>query len=276
MRNRLLTAAFARVARAPGLVVLVAVLHLLLAAGVGFSARSAIGASMHPYALIDNDQLWYAVQELIDASPGLLHPARHLIAGSAVIGLAFWTLLAAGILHRLRAPTPLPRLAAAAVRGLPAVLAVTLWHLVLRAVLLAVAGAAAAPLLTTWWGPAGILILAVVLATCICALDLARCDVVLHGARRFHPRAAWRGFVHAVGRPAVLARSMLLSFGQWACTGAVVLAAFAGLHGGPAIWLARGLAILAIVLGLARLAVAVEAGPAPQTALPARPPAPLR
>ncbi len=155
-------------------------------------------------------------------------------------------------------------------------LAVSLWHLVLRAVLLAVAGAAAAPLLTTWWGPAGVLLLAIVLAVCICALDLARCDVVLHGARRFHPQTAWRGFRHAAGRPAVLARSMLLSFGQWTCAVAVVLAAFAGLHGGPAIWLARGLAISGLILGLIRLAVAVEAGSAPQTALPARPPTHLR
>ena len=36
---------------------------------------------------------------------------------------------------------------------------------------------------------------------------------------------------------------------------------FAGLHGGPAIWLARGLAISGLFLGLTRLAVAVEAGP---------------
>ncbi len=254
--------AFVRVARAPGLVAGVAVLHLLLAAGVGFSTRSAIGASVYPYALVDNDQLFFAVQQLVDASPGLLLPARHLIVGSAVISLAFWTLLAAGIIHRLRAPAPLPRLAAAAVRGLPGVLAVTLWHLLPRAVLLALAGVAATPLLTAgWWGPAGILLLAVVLAACTCALDLARCDVVLHGARRFHPSTAGCGLLHAGRRPAVLIRSMLLSFGQWACLGAVVLAAFAGLHGGPAIWLARGLAIAGIVLGLARLAVAVEAGP---------------
>lgn len=254
--------AFVQVVRAPGLVAGIAALHLLLAAGVGFSTRLAIGASMEPYTLVDNDRLWYAVQELIGASAGLLQPARHLVAGSALIALAFWVLLAAGVLHRLRAPAPLPRLAAATIRGLPGVLAVTLWHLVARAVLLAVAGMLAAPLLTSGsWGPAGLLILAVVLAISICALDLARCDVVLHGARRFHPRTAVHGFLHAARRPAVLARSMLLCFGQWACTGAIVLAAFAGLHGGPAIWLARGLAILAIVLGLVRLAVAVEAGP---------------
>ncbi len=257
-----LAGAFARVARAPGLVAAVAALQLALAAAVGFSTRSAIGASMERWTVVDNDQLWYAVMELVDASPGLLRPAFQLVAGSAVVALAFWTLLAAGILQRLRAPAPLPRLAAAAVRGVPGVLAVTFWHLLLRAVVLAVAGAAASPLLkSSWWGPAGILLLAVALAICICALDLARCDVVLHGARRFHPQAAWRGFVHAARRPAVLARSMLLSFGQWACTGAVVLAAFAGLDGEPVIWLARGLTLLAIVLGLTRLTVAVQAAP---------------
>ena len=253
---------FARVAGAPGLVAGVAALHLLLAAAVGVSARSAIGASMHPYALADNSRLWAAFQELLGASPGLVKPIHHLIAGSAAIGLVFWTLLAAGILHRLRAPAPLPRLAAAAVRGLPGVLAVTLWHLPLRAALVAAAGAAAAPLLGAgFWGPAGILIVAAAFAFCTCALDLARCDVVLHGARRLHPKTAWRGFVHAARRPAVLARSMLLSFGQWGCTAAVLAAAVAGLNGGPAIWLARALAILALVFGLTRVAVAVDAGP---------------
>ncbi len=260
-----MTGALSRVLRAPGLVAGVAVLHLVLAAGVGFSARSAIGASMAPYALVDNSRLWFAVQELIGTSPGLVAPTGHLMAGSAVIALAFWTLLAAGILHRLRNRAPLPRLAAAAVRGLPGVLAVTVWHLLIRAVLLGVAGAAVTPLLEHGsWGPVGLLILVALLAVSTCALDLARCDVVLHGARRFHPKTAWRGFLHALRRPPVLVRSMLLSFGQWACVAALVWAALAGLHGGPAIWLARALAILGIVLGLTRLAVAVEAGP-PQT-----------
>ncbi len=257
-----LLGAFNRVFRAPGLVAVVAVLHLLLAGTVGSATRSALGASMEPYALADNSQLWAAILELLGTSPGLLQPIGHLIAGSAVVALAFWTLLAAGILHRLRGPSALPALAAAAVRGLPGVLAVTLWHLLLRAVLLAAFGAATAALFGAGlWGLAGLAVTALALVFCTCALDLARCDVVLHGARRFHPQTAWRGFLQAARRPAVLARSALLSFGQWACVGGILLAAFAGLHGGPAIWIARALAITGIVFGLARLAVAVEAGP---------------
>ncbi len=259
---RLLAGALTRVARAPGLVAVVVVLHLLLAGTVGSATRAAIGASMEPYALADNSQLWFAVLELLGTSPGLLVPIQHLIAGSAAIALAFWTLLAAGILQRLRAPAALPTLAAATVRGLPGVLAVTFWHLIPRVLLLAAAGALTAALLGAGaWGLAGIGVTAVVFAFCTCALDLARCDVVLHGARRFHPVTAWRGFLHAARRPPVLIRSMLLSLGQWACAGAILLAVVAGLHGGPAIWLARALAILGIVLGLTRQAVAVEAGP---------------
>ncbi len=254
--------AFTRVVRAPGLVAAVVVLHLLLAGTVGSATRSAVGARMEPWALADNSQLWAAILEMLGTSPGLLAPVRHLIIGSAVITLAFWTLLAAGVLHRLRGPASLPVLAAAAVRGLPGVLAVTLWHLLLRAVLLAVAGGLAAALFDAGaWGLAGLAATAVVLAFCTCALDLARCDVVLHGARRFHPQAAWRGFLHAAGRPPVLFRSMLASLGQWACAGGILLAAVAGLHGGEAIWLARTLAVCGIVFGLTRLAVAVEAGP---------------
>ncbi len=257
-----LAGAATRVARAPGLVAVAVALHLLLAGTVGSAARSAIGAAMAPWALPDNAQLWAAVLELLGTSPGLLAPIRHLLAGSAILALAFWTLLAAGILHRLRAPASLPALAAGTARGLPGVLAVTVWHLLPRAVLLGAAGAATSALLDAGgWALAGIAVTALLLAFCTCALDLARCDVVLHGGRRFHPQAAWRGFLHAARRPPVLIRSTLLSLGQWACAGAVLLAAVAGLHGGPAIWLARLLAALGIVLGLTRLAVAVEAGP---------------
>ena len=258
---KLITSAFARVLRAPGLVALVVALHLLLAAAVGGATRSAIGAAMEGSALADDSRLWYALFELLDRSPGLLEPIRHLIAGSAIVGLAFWTLLVAGVLHRLRAPAPLPRLAAAAVRGLPGVVVVTLWHLLPRAALLAAAGGLAAAVVDLPWGFMAVAILAVAFAFCTCALDLARCDVVLHGGRRFHPLTAWRGFVHAAGRPAVLAASMLLSLGQHACTAAVVLVVLTGTGGGLGIWLARALAILGIVLGLIRLAVAVEAGP---------------
>ncbi len=254
--------ALIRVAGAPGLVVLVAALHLLPAAMVGSATRAAIGRGMEPYALIDNERLWYAMLELLGTSPGLLAPISHLIAGSAIISLALWTLAAAGIIHRLRGPAPRSRLAAIAVGEFPGVLAVTLWHLMPRLLLLAAAGGLSKALFGAGaWGLAGILILAATFAFCSCALDLARCDVVLHGARRLHPKTAWRGYLHAARRPAVLVRSMLLSFGQWACAGGVILAAVAGLHGGPAIWLARGLAVVAIVLGLTRIAVAVEAGP---------------
>ena len=255
--GRLLAVAFSRVVRAPGLVALVAALHLLLAAAIGAAARSAIGAAMKGSVLVDESRLLSALLELFGRSPGLLEPIRHLIAGSSVVALGFWTLSVAGVLHRLRAPAPLPRLAAAAVRGLPGVVAVTVWHLMLRAVLLGLAGALAAVWVAGPWGAATLPMLAAVFAFCACALDLARCDLVLHGARRFHPMTAWRGFLHAAGRPAVLLPSMLLSFGQLACTVGVVLAAFAG----SGVWLARALAILGIVLGLTRLAVAACAGP---------------
>ncbi len=262
MRRSMLIQAVARVARAPGLIIGVVALHLALAAWIGFSTRSVLESNMGRYALIDNQKLWFTLIELVGGAPGLLKPTGHMITGSALFGLAFWTLLAAGILHRLRSPTPLPRLAAAAVRGVPGVVVVTIWHLLIRAVLLGVTAAAVKPLLKDdSWGPAGVLILGLVFALCTCALDLARCDVVLHGARRFHVKTAWRGVLHALRRPTVLALSVLLSFGQWACVAAVVLTAFVGLHDEPATWLARALAILGLLLGLTRLAVAVEAGP---------------
>ena len=181
-------------------------------------------------------------------------------------------MIAAGVLRRLHGPATLAELAAATVRGFPGVLVVTLWHLVPRAVLLAAAGALTRQLLGAQaWGLLGIALTVAAVAYATCALDLARAAVVLHGAARFHPRTAIRGYLRAARRPGVLLPSMLFSAGQWAAVAAIVGVAVAGAGSGWAIWLARALSVLAVVFGLARMAVAVEAGPEQLQRPPAEP-----
>lgn len=254
--------ALRRVSGAAGLVLTVVAVQLALSAGVGAAVRAGVGAAMGEWTILADGHLIYGVFELLVEHPGQLAAARQLLAGSAVLALAVWTLLAAGILRRLDGPAPAAEVAAAAVRSFPGVLVVSLWHLIPRAVLLAAAGALTARLLRAEaWGLLGLALTVAVAGYANCALDLSRAAVVLHGAPRFHPRTALRGFLRAARRPGVLLPSMLLSAGQWLALAAIVAVAVAGLGTPWAIWLARALAILGVVLGLTRMAVAVEAGP---------------
>ncbi|MCP3959495.1 MAG: hypothetical protein GY719_16735 [bacterium] len=253
--------ALRRVLRAPGLIVLVVAIQLVVALILGSGVRAAVGASLVPYSLATDGHLLGATFELFGDHPGLPVGFRQVAVGSSAIALVLWILLAAPVIHRLRSKTPAARLAALAFSQLPAIGVTTLWHLALRIVLLAALGLLTAPLLDHGaWGLLGVAATAVALAISTCALDLARCHVVLHGARGFHYSTALRAYREAVRRPAVLVPSMLLSFGQWTCVAGAVAVAMVMAGAGGTIWLVRGLAVLGVVLGLTRVAVAVEAG----------------
>ncbi len=250
-----------RVAEAPGLIAVIVTIQWVIAAGFGANVRSAIGGSMGKYTVLTDGHLLAAVAELYRTHPGLAASYKQTLAGSSLLALVLFTLLAPVIIYRLAAPRPASVIAAAALRGLPAVIAVTLWHLLPRAVLLAIAGAAANSLLQKQaWGLIGIAALALTMGYCTCALDLARCHILLHGARRFHFKTAAEGFLEALRRPVVLARSLVFSFGQWACAASMVAVAIEGAGADSTIWLIRGLALLGVVCGLTRIAVAIEAG----------------
>ena len=217
--------ALRRVFGAPGLVVFAAAVQLAVAAELGAGVRTAVGAAMGRYAAVADGHLPYALVSLLIDNPGIPAGARHLLAGSAMLALALWTLLAAGILHRLHAPASASEVAATTVRGLPGVVVVTLWQLLPRLILIGLAGFLSSRILRAdSWGWLGFLPILAVLGYVTCALDLARCDVVLHGARH-------------------------------------------------AIWIARALAVLGVVFALARMAVAVGAGP-PRRPSPAVEPEP--
>ncbi len=256
--------ALRRVLGAPGLILAVVAVQLLAAAAVGSVVRVAVGAAMGRWSIVADGHLLGAVFELLVDHPGALATARELLAGSAVLALVTWTAIAAGVLRRLDGPARLSELAAAAVGGFPGVLVVTLWHLLPRAVLLALVGMVTKQLLGAQaWGLLGIALTVAALGYAACALDLARAAVVLHGAPRFHPWTALGGYLRAARCPGVLLPSMLLSAGQWAAVAAIVAVGIAGMGSPGAIWLARALSVVATILGLTRMAVAVEAGPEP-------------
>ena len=258
MKNRF-TKAVRRVWQAPGLVVLVIVLHLLVAAVLSSGVRAAVGRSLGAYSVITEGHLLAAVLELLGAHPGLMAAYRSTLVGSAVAGLALWTFLAPAVILRLRAPNSWPRIASASLENLPGVIATTLWNLLPRLLLLALTGFVTSKAMSSGlWGLVGLIVMATVLATSTCALDLARCRVVLRGAPGSRFATAWRGYREATRRPGVLLTSISLSFAKWVCSLGILALALDRAGQAETIHLIRGLAVLGIVLGLARVAVAVE------------------
>ncbi len=255
-----MTGAIRRVLGAPGLVLTVVVIQLVVAALLSSATKTAAAAAMGRFAVVADGHLMFSISSLFFDHPGVLAGARQLMAGSALLALALWTLLAAGILHRLHAPAPATEVAAAAVRGLPAVVVVTLWQLLPRLAIIALVTMVSGRILgADEYGWLGLLPLLAALGFVTCALDLARCDAVLHGARRFHVMTALGGFAQALSRPRVLLPSMIFNTCQWACVAAILYVSISGLGTGAPIWIARGLAVLGVCFGLARIAVAVEA-----------------
>lgn len=255
-----LISGFRRVVSAPGWIVALAAANLLFAKALGASVTSALSTVMGRWSIAEGEIL-YALLEILPDQSGLLTLVRQSLLASTVIGLLFWTLVAGGILARLKEPMPVSRVVGKATRSLPTVLVVTLWHLLFRGILLGVVGGIGALLgrldAASWIAP----VLGVsVLLYATCALDLARVHAVLHGARRFHPATALAGFTEAAQRPAVLLASMTLGLVRWVAVLAILWLTIDGISAGHGPWPARLLWIVALLCGLARMGVAVEAG----------------
>ncbi len=256
--------ALTRVWRAPRLILLLIVVQLATAVWLSAAVRDAIGRALEPYSILMDGRFLGLAIALLRDHPELAAGYLQALTGSLVISLVIWILISPTVITRLATAGQAPATLPSAGRHLPAVLAVTLWHLVPRAILLAIVGAATKTLMPHGnWGLAGLALTAVTLAFCTCALDLARCHVVLHGARRWHYSTALRAFGEASRRPRVLLPSMVWSFAQWGCTIAMLVIAINAAGAGSTIWVVRALAVLGILFGLTRIAVAVEAGPDP-------------
>jgi hypothetical protein len=135
----------------------------------------------------------------------------------------------------------------------------SLWHLPMRALIYLVVFVGVTPLPRTVGAPIAI----AAITFCTYALDVARVQVVLHGARPFHIKTAARAFVQGASHPRVLLMSVGLSLVQWACVATALYLAVAGMDDGSGVTGARLLSLPALLAGLWRLAVVVDAGPMP-------------
>jgi hypothetical protein len=241
---------------------MVVVFNLGMARLIASTVGTGMAQGLSSFTIPDGQNLLYALLEQFISHPGLMATWRFLLAFSMLLSLILWTVLAGGIHYRLRQAASLERTAVHTVRNLPAMFAVTLWHLIPRVVILGIAGALTGALMkhTAVGWPAALLTL-LLLFYCTCALDLARSSIVLGGASPFSWRTAWSGFVQAARQPMVLGTSILFSFGQWFTVIALIALAISGFAGGYGPWPARLLSVVGIVLSLARTAVAVDASP---------------
>lgn len=242
-----------RLLSAPGLWLGTWVGLMLIAGLVGLQARLVVASAVGPFDALDRSRVLFG---LIDALR--LHPAAGTGLLTAVLGgtlasATAWTVLSPVVITRLASRRSASELGGRALATLPGVLVQSLWHGLLRIVLMLAVVMAAWPLPT-----AGLWIVTVVtwLGAGV-ALDATRVAVVEHEAGPWHPRAAWRGFHRVVRRPRLLLPGVLLGLGQLALSGAILWLALAGLGDGSP-WVPRLLALVSVGLGLWRIGIVVE------------------
>ena len=231
--------------------------ELALAATTRATVSGQVSAALGEFAAPD-DHLMYAVSELVGTHPQTLVAIALALAGSGLLAMLVWSVLAPAVILRLgRGPIPAPQLGALWLGSLGGSVATSLWHLLLRAGIAFAAGGMIASL------PSGlafaIVVAAILLSTA--ALDISRTQVVLHGASGASIRTALWGFVHAIKRPRLFGVLALLQALQWAC--AVAGLAIAVRSGGEAIGWARVAALVGTALGLLRLHHVASAGSMP-------------
>ena len=253
--------ALVRLLRVPGLIVFAILLHLLPQMFAGSRMANAIEGALGRYALPEGRSFLSGFIELMMDHPSL-GPTHANITFTAMIGtLVVWWLILAGVLHHLREPGTGGRILSRGFAGLPRILVVSLWHWPLRLLLVGVPIAIGRKLDMGSSASIGIVLGLIALFYCTSALDLARCQAVLYRSRPYRFGVAWSGFVQALRQPGFLVPSMLLGLAQWAAAVAALGYGLGNLEASGSLWTVRALAALAVVLGLARLSVAVGAGP---------------
>jgi hypothetical protein len=177
----------------------------------------------------------------------------------ALIGFVVWTAASGLVVARLDGTTGANELGKIALGSLPGVVAQSVWHGILRAVLLAVIAVSLGPL-----SPVAMLItLAVGWLLASLALDLARVGVILHGARPLHPATAAYAFVRAATRPRLLGLTAVLTVAQLACAATVTHVALGSIGPGSSSIASALLGAIGIAFGLLRLSIVVGHGTVP-------------
>lgn len=220
---------------------------------VGAQVRFFVAAAVGPFDALDLQRALFGVADVLRVHPELLTGLGGAVLGGSVVSLVGWLLASPIVIARLAGHRGLRALGERGLGALPAVAVQSLWHLVLRAVLVAAVLMSAQPL--PEWAVAGFGLLAWLAAGV--ALDATRVAVVEHGAAPWHIKTAWRGLVRVAKRPRVLVPGIVLGLGQVVVSAAIVWLGLAGLGSGS-VWGLRALALASVGLGLWRVAIVVE------------------
>lgn len=244
--------ALRRVLGAPGLWIGLAAAQLLLASAVALPVTVMVGAAMGPFSIEAPQLLLPPIAELMIDNPSLLVALAAALATSALLSGLLWILLGAGIIRRLHRPASASETIAAAVRHLPGMAALSAYHGLLRGLLVIFAAAN------------NELIRGVVLVLgwtlCTAAIDLARSEVVVAGAKGYHPKTVLRAIGRVFSRPKLWLGSALLTLTGLAISVAILAIAVHSFgDAGVAIYGARALAALGVGVALWRVAIAVGA-----------------
>jgi hypothetical protein len=220
---------------------------------VGAQVQLVAAAAVGPFDALDLSRVVFGVADVVRVHPEVMVALFAAVLGGSVASALGWMLASPIVIARLAGHRGLRELGERGLGALPAVAVQSLWHLVLRAVLVAVVLMSAQPL--PEWAVASLGLLAWLAAGV--ALDATRVAVVEHGATPWHVKTAWRGLVRVAKRPRVLVPGIVLGLGQVVTSAAIVWLALRGL-GSDAVWGVRALALVSVGLGLWRVAIVVE------------------
>ena len=241
-----------RVLGAPGLWIGLVAAQLLLASAAALPVTMMVAAAMEPFSIDASQLLLAPIAELMIDNPSLRIAIAAALATSAILSGLLWILLGAGIIHRLHRPASASETIAAAVRHLPGMAALSAYHGLLRGLLVLFA-AANNELIRG-------LVLILGWTLCTAAIDLARSEVVLTGAKGYHPKTVLRAIGRVLSKPKVWVGSGLLTLTGLAISVAILaIAAHSFGDASGAIYGARALAALGVGVALWRVAIAVRA-----------------
>lgn len=250
--------ALLRVVFTPGFVLALWATQLLVAKLLAAPASAAAAAGMRNGVWFDDGHRVRALIELMSDEPAIVAVIGVSLATSALVAGLFSIVAAPAIIAWLSGERSLARVFAAAGRHMPAMAVQTGYGLVLRAIF---TGLAALPV--AWLGPRGLPIALVLGGFPILVLDRARVAVVLDDQRRFHPMTFLRAIGHVARRPLWwLAGSAIEAAKLMLAIGALLLVIQAGPPSedsfAAGIWVARAIGLATLLLGLWRVAIAVE------------------
>lgn len=249
-----------RVAASIPLVITIAAISLGSSWALGRAVRTIVAAAMSGKAYRPDGHHLSALLELLVTQPTV---AAALVVNLAFAGLfatVLWLLLAGGVIGRLWRALPPSEVVAACVSQVPGMFVHTLWFLVLRGLLFI-------PLVSTPAALQGValVVVAVPWIMTVAAHDLVRARWVVGVEKRWGPRATFAALKDVTRSPMHLVSSGALWAVALATSASILFVTLQKLHLPGTIWTLRALALIPIVLGVVRLALAVDRAAAEDT-----------